>query len=489
MKHASKALSSLERTVALATTLVSLAYGCASDGPGAAGDDVGLNGASGDSAGTNEGTTGGSTGTSGITTGATMPAAAGGAAGSSSPGVSGSGGSAGKGGGTSMGGAGGSGGATRLDGGVFVGPTCASASAKFPTDAPQLTTGIWKDISPKGPKFGWGAENVFVQGMAIDPCNPATIYVTVSGFNSTTFATVVGGLFRSTDAGSTWTTVGPFDQPINVRVDPKNPLHMYVGDGVRGSTTGFWVTADGGKNWVVPSGFKTLSQSLNDTDVYHVEPDPADFNHVLLSFHWNWHNCDDFGFGACTSGVAESTDGGTTFVIHDPNPGWAGAGGYDVFFLYNPALDIGDKNTWLFGTQGKGYWRTADGGKTWNQVTTQSMTHGGGQIYYTSKGTLYASSDGPVLRSTDNGVTWTSVGTTKGTTSVFGDGKYVYAHGAYANIGGPFSVSLETDGAKWSAFNAQSIGDGPFEMAFDSVNGILYSSSWGSGLWALQTAR
>jgi len=401
----------------------------------------------------------------------------------------GAGGGNGKGGGgaSGVGGAVGNGGGSSSDAGPFVGPTCANGNPKLPAGAPTLTPGVWKDISPKGPKYGWGSENVFVQGMTIDPCNPATLYVTVSGFNSSTFATVVGGLYRSTDAGSTWSTVGAFDQPINVRVDLKNPLHLYVGDSVRGGTTGFWVTTDGGKTWS-QSGFKTLADSVNDTDVYHVEPDPADFNHVLLSFHWNWHNCDDFGFGKCTSGVAESTDGGTTWITHNPDPGWAGAGGYDVFFLYNPALGIGNKNTWLFGTQGKGYWRTADGGKTWTQVTKSSMTHGGGQIYYSKAGVLYASSDSQVLRSTDNGLTWTSVGPIKGTTALFGDGKYVYAHGAYANIGGPFSVTLETDGQTWSPLKgAQSMGDGPFEMAFDSSNGILYSSNWGSGIWALKT--
>jgi hypothetical protein len=29
--------------------------------------------------------------------------------------------------------------------------------------------------------------------------------------------------------------------------------------------------------------------------------------------------------------------------------------------------------------------------------------------------------------------------------------------------------------------------EGPFEIAFDSTNGILYSASWGSGMRALKT--
>ena len=394
----------------------------------------------------------------------------------------------GKGGASGAGGAVGKGGGMSSDAGPFVGPTCANGNPKLPAGAPALTPGVWKDISPKGPKYGWGSENVFVQGMAIDPCNPATLYVTVSGFNSSTFATVVGGLYRSTDAGSTWSTVGAFDQPTQRSRGSQEPTAP-----LRGRWGSRWDDRILGhhRRWqdVEPAGgFKTFADSRQrhrrlprGARSRRLQPRSPELSLELAQLR-------RLRLWKCTSGIAESTDGGSTWTVHNPDPGWAGAGGYDVFFLYNPALGIGDKNTWLFGTQGKGYWRTADGGKTWTQVTKSNMAHGAGQIYYTKAGVLYASSETKVLRSTDNGVTWTSVGPTNFTTAVYGDGKYVYAHGAYSNIGGPFSVSLEADGQTWSPLKgAQSMGDGPFEMAFDSSNGILYSSNWGSGLWALKT--
>jgi hypothetical protein len=54
-------------------------------------------------------------------------------------------------------------------------------------------------------------------------------------------------------------------------------------------------------------------------------------------------------------------------------------------------------------------------------------------------------------------------------------------------MGTPFQVSPESDGATWTPYpGAQNFSDGPFEMAFDSVNGILYSGTWTAGMWALK---
>ena len=75
-------------------------------------------------------------------------------------------------------------------------------------------------------------------------------------------------------------------------------------------------------------------------------------------------------------------------------------------FLYNPALGIGNSQTWLLGTQGAGYWRTTDSGATWTKVSDNNITHGGSTIYYAQNKVLYAS--GRTMHSSDNGATWTN---------------------------------------------------------------------------------
>ncbi|HEV8244636.1 MAG TPA: hypothetical protein VGP93_02620, partial [Polyangiaceae bacterium] len=217
----------------------------------------------------------------------------------------------------------------------FVPPACDAGSFELPANAPELTPGIWTPINPQGLVFGTG-DALFTQGMALDPCNPATLYLCAVAAN------ISGkpiGVYRSVDAGSTWTELGAFDSPIRVRVDPRDPLHLYVVDGVQGGTKGFWVSKDGGQNWYRPQSFQDLGNTTLNWDTYYVEPDPADFNHVLVTFHNAWQAPYD------ASGLIESTDGGDSWVVHDPKSSWYT--GHDVFFLYNPALGIGDSKTWL----------------------------------------------------------------------------------------------------------------------------------------------
>ena len=126
---------------------------------------------------------------------------------------------------------------------------------------------------------------------------------------------------------------------------------------------------------------------------------------------------------------------------------------------------------------------TSDAGATWKQVTTTNITHGGGDIYYTAAGVLYAGGT-QTVRSTDNGVTWQPVGPGS-TWTVGGDGTTLYSGGGWGS-NRPFQVSRETDGVTWKDYDTQKIGDGPYAMTYDSTNGIMYSSNWFSGVWALK---
>ena len=125
--------------------------------------------------------------------------------------------------------------------------------------------------------------------------------------------------------------------------------------------------------------------------------------------------------------------------------------------------------------------RTTDSGQTWTKISTESIAHGGGTVYYTPEGVLYASGNVHHLRSTDNGQSFTSLNSPGGT-AVFGDGKKLYT----ARVAGDhIMVSAESDGLTWTNFNDQVFIGGPFEMALDSTYD-LYSASWNAGIWALK---
>lgn len=356
----------------------------------------------------------------------------------------------------------------------------ASSAIETRAAPPDLVPGVWKKISPPEAAQGYGGSS-----LVVDPSNPDVLYLPLD----------MNGLWKSSDRGSTWTRLGNpaqtgfpvtqyLDSPSKVAVDPGNPLRLYATQGVRGVTQGFWISGDGGATWTVPQGFRDLHVTL---DITSLSVDPADFNHFILGAH-SFEN----------PGVLESTDGGATFVRHPPVASWPG-GSMGLNILSHPASGNGDGQTWLVGTDGNGFWRSTDGGGTWNEVfvgasTRINVPHGGHRIYYTSEGVLYAGATPYPVRSFDNGAHWEYL-TDLGFSyyfSVHGDGTRLYTHISYPSLGGfhpsPMAVSLETDGMSWEPYQggAQTFTNGPFSMAFDPVNRIMYGAMWNQGLWALR---
>ena len=345
------------------------------------------------------------------------------------------------------------------------------------SDGPALTAGVWKNITPAGVTMT--ADNhVFCQGMAIDPAHPSTLYLCVCAYEVSK-----GGLYKTTDGGSTWAKIGNLDEPIHLVVDPHDTNHLYCVDGVRGATQGFWTSTDGGKSWTLPPGFESAtSKPVGTRDLYSIAVDPSDFKHVLVSFHSPWG-------GSNNCGILESEDGGQKWIVRQPPSGSANGYGMAVFFLFDPVTGQGNKDTWLFTTQAGGFYRTTDRGVTWSQVYKLQMTHGGDQLYRTKTGILYAGAYQYPVRSADNGASWQPL--TKGLVyswyiGICGDGKHLYT--ACTNSKEPFFTSPENDGLTWTAYRggAQRFSAAPFEMHFDAANRIMYSASWSDGLLALK---
>ena len=378
-------------------------------------------------------------------------------------------------------GASGSGGGSVADGGGRVSGTCkGGVSSGLAGGAPALTPGLWKDISPPGVPYG--QNGTIALGIAVDPCNPAIIYLCITGFDP---VMAKGGIYKTTDAGSTWRRIGKvkpnytgvdqIDNPIHVRVDPDDPQHLYLADGVRGATTGFWISHDGGETFDMPQSFA----DVKFFDTYDVAMDPTNAGHVLVAFHSPWYQ--DHPTYGTSSGILESKDAGVTWIRHEPLPGWGS--GSVIHFLSEPSLGIGDSRTWLLGSPG-GLWQTKDAGVSWIKASPNGTQHGGGTTYYTKAGVLYSAGASKNLRSMDNGQSWTEIGPSKGFNSILGDGQKLYTAPCFGPA--PFITSPETDGLTWTDYNTQQFAQGPFEMAIDVPNGIMYSGSWGSGLWAMK---
>jgi hypothetical protein len=243
--------------------------------------------------------------------------------------------------------------------------------------------------------------------------------------------------------------------------------------------------------------------AATSADLYAVAMDPWDPRHILVTFHSGWN-------GSADAGIAESTDSANSWILHPPKPGWDH--GHYAFFLGHDDPDANgavrpSTAAWILATQGNGYWRTMDSGRTWSQVITNyNMQHGACGLYRASNGALYMGAVSTLLRSIDNGRTWADANAPHnqdGYNAVIGDGARMFVQTANTGTAtirpNPFYTSLETDGSmrldqdtggtSWTPYDDELFDDGPGWMAVDRNAKVIYAALWDHGLWRLATGN
>jgi photosystem II stability/assembly factor-like uncharacterized protein len=106
----------------------------------------------------------------------------------------------------------------------------------------------WSDRTAKIAAAG-GPENFWVSRVLASPHDPGTAFVTKTGLRFDDFRAC---LFKTTDYGETWTSIGAGlpAKPVNVVVqDRKNANLLFAG-----TEQGVYLTIDGGKTWVPMKG-------------------------------------------------------------------------------------------------------------------------------------------------------------------------------------------------------------------------------------------
>ncbi len=175
--------------------------------------------------------------------------------------------------------------------------------------------------------------------VAFDPVTPTTLY-TVQGQSGGKAA-----IFVSTDGGTTFTATNwAFTNPYLMVIDPKNRLHMIVGDGTTVS-----VSFDGGLTWAAATGLATAS-------FYSVALHPSDNKTVVAAVNLS---------GAEV--VYRSADGGKSFSKITS----VAASGFNTL-AFNTA---GSPPYLAMTTSGSGAWLSKDLGTTWERLDTQLVAH------------------------------------------------------------------------------------------------------------------
>src|SRR5579884_668627 len=177
--------------------------------------------------------------------------------------------------------------------------------------------GVWKSTD-----YGRTWDPIFdsepsqsIGAIAIPPSNPNVIYVASGEGLQRPDLSVGDGIYKSTDAGKSWTHLGLRDgqQIPALAVDPNNPDRLFAA--VLGhpygpnAERGIFRSTDGGKSWQ-----KVLYVDEN-TGGSDVELDPANPQIVYASL-WEarqgpWE--DGNSYGGTKGGLFKSADGGNTW--------------------------------------------------------------------------------------------------------------------------------------------------------------------------------
>jgi photosystem II stability/assembly factor-like uncharacterized protein len=371
---------------------------------------------------------------------------------------------------------------TRISRVVYCGLACASLLA-FSSFAgaqidPNLYAGLkWRNV---GPFHGGRISSV----------------TGVIGQNGVFYAgTPLGGIWKTTSAGVTWFPI--FDQETGVdsfgaiQVAPSNPDIVYAGAGdpIAGSLgNGMWKSTDAGTTW--------QHIGLEDTvKIDSIVVDPTDPNLLLVS-----------SLGDAThhgGGVYRSTDGGQSWTNVLKAPDYDGTRDLQSAFDNPSVMLAATQGTGGGGFGGGGggrktkppqVFKSTDEGLTWNEikippfpgrVAVAVAMHTNGQRFYIVGNTIENGSG--LYRSDDGGTTWQHMA---GQDIRISNGQGAYSSGVFVDSQNPdilYTMSTamyrSTDGGKtFEPFKGAPGGEDYHKLWIDPTNGhrMLVGSDQGA---------
>ncbi len=211
-----------------------------------------------------------------------------------------------------------------------------------------------------------------VKALAINPVDTNIIYAGVSG----------EGIYKTTDGGDTWRRVLPSEVDIfAIAIDPTDPNVVYASS----------LDGDNGKIFKSPNGFEeTVEEILVEAHgglaLVDIEIDHYDSSRIYAMSE--------------QGGIFRSNDSGAT---------WSAIYWFDGN-LTAMTMSPTDSRVLYVGTDGKGVLKTIDGGDNWTELTEQFEEIKGGSeildITSVTSDTVYAATSHGLLRTNDGGASW-----------------------------------------------------------------------------------
>ncbi len=281
-------------------------------------------------------------------------------------------------------------------------------------------------------------EKVFSIGdIAVAPTDPALLWLGSGEANNSRSTYWGDGVYKSVDAGRTWTNMGLKESHHigRIVIHPSDPDIVYVAAlghlYSENPERGLYKTTDGGKSWV-----KVLDVAVDGraVGVVDVVMDPSAPETLYAATYDKFRKPWTWGIGGPGSGIHKTTDGGRSWTkltaglpggilgriglaIYPKNPKILYA---EIENANKPGMSVEDR--WkevLEGRSSSGMidgeiYRSDDAGATWTKVSPDGRSIGGAPGYYYGQivvdpndaDLVYVLSVG-MLASRDGGKTWT----------------------------------------------------------------------------------
>jgi len=326
--------------------------------------------------------------------------------------------------------------------------------AFHPSDANTLyigsgSGGVWKTTNLGST---WTAKSDYlpslsIGGLAVHPSNGNIVYaLSGDGDGGNQWGYYVkarsAGVFKSTDGGDTWAPTGlTFDRTSEEEYGYKLIINPSNGNNLFAATSaGIWRTTDGGANWTqeITGEFTDIEFRPNNSN--HLVATAYGIDDLYLSTDngLTWRQKDVPGSGMTRADLAVSantpnnvymlmgpegngnfrgyyrflwTDSSFTLLTNTPNvfTGAADGSGDGGFAWWAIGLGVSPSNAnnqLVGGVIGR---RSTDGGAI--IVADNDILHADQHGYWYSPvdGSVFATNDGGIMRSTNNGSTWTNI--------------------------------------------------------------------------------
>lgn len=360
--------------------------------------------------------------------------------------------------------------------------------------AATATGGIWR-TRDNGATWAPVFENEAVHAVGtitIFQPNPDILWVGTGERANRQSASWGDGIYKSTDAGKTWTNVGLRDSRHIGRIatHPSNPDIVWVAAMgnlfAPNKERGLFKTTDGGKTW------RNTLYVDEDTGVVDVAVDPGDPSIVYAASHQRRRTAYGFHGGGPGAALWKSTDGGETFrkLTNGLPPGEYGRIGISIYRKDPKIVYVcieqgsGYNASTEYAVYEAGVFRSEDKGESWKHMSTWNPrpTYGS-QIMVDPSDDQRVYMENPFSFSDDGGKTFKAPPQT-----LHGDDRYVWVdpkdsrHLIKADDGG---VGISYDrGLKWLYVSSLPVSQW-YRVAVDMQRPFwVYGGLQDNGSWA-----